>query len=249
MTSLRPRLLFALLLLAVPACYQKMAVQPPPRPLASSDFFPDGRASRAPVTGTVARGQLRTDRALYEGTVKDAKDGKADVYVTEFPFEITESVLKRGEQRFNVFCSVCHGLTGWGDGRIVQRGFTRPPSFLYEVNDKWLLADAKNQPLSADGSTFRYGDVAGARQAKVKLTPSLSRGYKLRQQEMALSDAPVGYFYHVITRGYGAMPDYAEQIPTKDRWAIAAYVRTLQYSQMPELRERMKKADNKGDKK
>jgi mono/diheme cytochrome c family protein len=154
----------------------------------------------------VAHGPLRIDRALYEGVGKDNKP------VTEFPFEMTETVLKRGQQRFDIFCSVCHGLTGQGDGRIVQRGFTKPPSF----------------------------------------TKDLSRGYGLERSEkgskqtVKLTDVPVGYIYQVITKGHGAMPDYAEQIPVNDRWAIVGYVKALQYSQVPELR---KKADApKGDK-
>jgi len=46
-----------------------------------------------------------------------------------------------------------------------------------------------------------------------------------------LRDAPVGHFYDVMTRGLGAMPDYAQQVPSQDRWAIAAYVKALQLSQ------------------
>jgi mono/diheme cytochrome c family protein len=119
-------------LLLVAGCRQKMADQPAYRPLQASPFFPDGRASRPDVPGTVARGQLRTDdAALYKGM-----DEKGEP-VEEFPFEMTEAVLKRGRERFNIFCSVCHGLTGEGDGRIVQRGFTRPPAF-YPVKGKDL---------------------------------------------------------------------------------------------------------------
>lgn len=91
-------------------------------PLEASDFFADGRASRNPVPGTVARGQLETDHALYQGKV----DGKL---VTTFPFPITKWVLKRGEQRYNIYCSVCHGYLGNANGMIVQRGMIRPPSY------------------------------------------------------------------------------------------------------------------------
>ena len=103
-------LLFIALLAAATGCHQKMAIQPSYRPQSVSDFFSDGRTSRPPVAGTVARGQLavRTDTVLYQG--KDAKGA----LTAEFPFEVTSDVLKRGEQRYNVFCSVCHGLTGEG---------------------------------------------------------------------------------------------------------------------------------------
>jgi hypothetical protein len=160
-----------------------MAVQPAPRPLAPSDFFPDGRSARTPVSGTVARGQLRDDPRLYEG-----RTAKGEL-VTEFPFEMTEAVLKRGQERYNIFCSVCHGLTGQGDGRIVQRSFTKPPSY----------------------------------------TKDLSRYYQLRGEKIKLTDVPVGHIYDVITNGFGAMPDHAEQIPVRDRWAIIGYVRVLQF--------------------
>jgi hypothetical protein len=178
------RILIALCALTVPACYQQMAVQPAPRPLQPSEFFPDGRSARPLVPGTVARGQLRDDPALYEG-----RDAKGEL-VTEFPFEMTEAVLKRGQQRYNIFCSVCHGLTGQGDGRIVQRSFTKPPSY----------------------------------------TKDVSVWYKLRgEPNRKLVDVPVGHIFDVITNGFGAMPDYAEQIPVRDRWAIVGYVRVLQH--------------------
>jgi len=183
--------------LLLPACHQKMATQPAPRPLATSDFFADGRASRPPVPGAVARGQLHTDRPLYEGLDRDGKP------VTEFPFEVTESVLKRGKQRYEVFCSVCHGYAGLGDGRIVQRGFTKPPSLTKDISRAYSLRKEN------------------------------AKGEKLKDKEEPprLTEVPVGYVFVVVTKGYGAMPDYAEQIPTKDRWAIVAYVKALQYAQ------------------
>ena len=113
-------ILFALLLAG---CSQQMADHAGYKPLRKSEFFADGRSARPLIEGTVARGQLRNDSALYEGRDENGKD------VTEFPFEMTKEVLARGRQRYNIFCSVCHGLTGQGDGRIVQRGFTRPPSY------------------------------------------------------------------------------------------------------------------------
>ena len=66
-------------------------------------------------------GQLREDRHLYEGIV----DGKP---AETFPMPVTPEMMARGQERFNVFCSPCHGRTGEGDGMIVQRGFRKPPS-------------------------------------------------------------------------------------------------------------------------
>lgn len=104
------------------ACRQDMHDQPKYKPLAGSTFFDDGRASRPLVEGTVARGHLRTDELLYTGKVS----GKP---VDIFPFPVTRPVLERGRERFNIYCAVCHGRDGNGQGMIVQRGFRRPPSY------------------------------------------------------------------------------------------------------------------------
>jgi hypothetical protein len=63
----------------------------------------------------------------------------------------------------------------------------------------------------------------------------LSRGLLLQGMRVPLRDAPVGYFFEVITHGFGAMPDYDEQVPVADRWAIIAYIRVLQLSQHAKL--------------
>lgn len=125
------------LALCLPACYQRMGVQPSYSPLSPSNFFSDGRSSRPPVPGTVARGQLRIDTALFLG--RDA-EGKL---VSEYPFEITDEVVNRGKVNYNVFCAVCHGATGKGDGRVVQRGFTKPPSYLTDDSRAYSLRGEK----------------------------------------------------------------------------------------------------------
>ncbi len=212
----------------------------------SSRSFADGQASRPYVEGTVARGYLNTDAAFYTGKAatgggaqppQSQRSGNAtgnatgngqaaglqattpnaqgtgtlatgDVNVrganvggnipngggnqvgaaaqsgtpgsvNTFPFPVTAETLERGEERFNIYCSMCHGQTGYGDGMIVRRGFRRPPSF----HDDRLRGET------------------------------------------------VGHFFDVITNGWGAMSDYAQQIPAQDRWAIIAYIRALQRSQ------------------
>jgi mono/diheme cytochrome c family protein len=104
------------------ACYQKMAATPRYDPLEPSSFFPDGSSARPLPTDTVARGRLADDPALFTGKVNG-------VDVDQFPFPITREVLDRGRERFNIYCSPCHGPAGDGDGMVVQRGFTRPPSY------------------------------------------------------------------------------------------------------------------------
>jgi mono/diheme cytochrome c family protein len=96
--------------------------QPKFIPLRKSTFFGDDRSARPRVPGTVARGELHDDVLLETGKV-----GNADADV--FPFRVDAAVLARGRQRYDIFCSPCHGLTGAGDGMIVQRGFRHPPSY------------------------------------------------------------------------------------------------------------------------
>ena len=104
------------------ACRQDMHDQPKYVPLRGSAFFGDARSARPVLAGTVARGQLRDDAMLYTG-----KAGAADG--TAFPFAVDARVMARGQDRFNIYCSPCHGRTGLGDGMVVQRGYRRPPSY------------------------------------------------------------------------------------------------------------------------
>jgi len=158
-------------LAATVGCRQEMYDQPRYKPLAKSDFFADGRASRPLVEGTVARGTL-DPFAPAGGTA-------AVPLATALPVPLTRELLARGRERYGIFCAPCHDGTGGGRGMVVRRGYRPPPSLHIE----------------------------------------------------RLRDAPVGHLYDVMTRGLGAMSDYAQQIPPADRWAIAAYVRALQLSQ------------------
>ena len=112
-------------------CRQDMHNQPKFIPLRESTFFADTRSARPVVAGTVARGQLREDALLYTGKVDGAD-------ATMFPFPVDETVLRRGRERFDIYCSPCHARTGEGDGMIVRRGYRRPPS----LHDERLRAVA-----------------------------------------------------------------------------------------------------------
>jgi len=116
--------LWQILLLCVSAagCRQDMHDQPKYIPFRQSTFFADQRSARPLVAGTVARGQLRDDPLLFTGKVNGAD-------ATIFPFPIDEKVMARGQQRFNIYCSPCHGRTGQGDGMVVRRGYRRPPTY------------------------------------------------------------------------------------------------------------------------
>jgi mono/diheme cytochrome c family protein len=163
----------ALLALVLTGCdMQDMYEEPKYTPLQPSSFFNDHRSARPLVQDTVARGELRTNTVFFAG-----KSGTN--LVAALPVPLTKDLLKRGEERFDIFCAPCHDRLGNGNGMIVQRGYRQPPSF------------------------------------------HIPR----------LREAPVGHFFDVMSNGFGAMPDYASQISPEDRWAIAAYIRALQFSQ------------------
>ncbi len=118
-------LVIGLLLLA--ACspklsLQAMAAEPRAKTYAPSAFFTDGTSARPLETGVVPRGEQQADALLYTGQLNGQPADK-------FPFPITRDVITRGQERFDIYCAPCHGLAGNGDGPIVKRGFTAPPSY------------------------------------------------------------------------------------------------------------------------
>ncbi|WP_243405187.1 c-type cytochrome [Pelagivirga sediminicola] len=106
------RAVILIALAALSACKEDMVEQPKFTYLEPSEIWADGGSARPLVPGTVARGALAAKAALAE------------------PPEITAELLARGRGRYDIFCAPCHGLTGAGDGRVVQRGFPAPPSYL-----------------------------------------------------------------------------------------------------------------------
>ena len=144
-----PLLLPLLLLLFASGCRRDMQDQPRIKPFRGTTFFGDGQAARQPIQGTVPRGHLRTDTEFFtgkrnrttagpgtqsiqgQGQAQQAGAG-ANAFpddIDTFPIPVTKDVVLRGRERYNIFCSACHGLTGNGDGMIVRRGFRRAASF------------------------------------------------------------------------------------------------------------------------
>jgi len=238
-------LLFTFLIPATAGCRQKMSDQPYFRPYEASDMFADGRASRPLETGVIHRAQFLDSDSLITGLTSEEwgrvyqrqANPKLDlaaptpienreaavtlprydqrvatnpkVYAEDFPFPITAQDLDRGQERYTIYCSVCHGSLGNGQGKIWERGYLNPTSFHTEIVGQHEL-EVKNAPASPLG---------------------YSRGYSLWDIKIPLREAPVGYYFEVITKGYGGMPSYSAQISPADRWRIVAYVRALQYSQ------------------
>ena len=115
-----------LIVLLAAACRQKMAVQPRYDPLEPSDFFADHMSARPRLPGTVARGEVAAVGFLATGKINGA-DGDG------YPFAITPAVMNRGQERFDIYCSPCHGRLGDGNGMIPSRGYRRPPSYHTEA--------------------------------------------------------------------------------------------------------------------
>jgi len=189
-------LLTAYCLLAV-GCRYDMQDQPRYKYYKKSDFFADGRASRDLPEGTVARGNLRENKDFYTGKIDNPNanapvqttiDATGNTLVSSFPNDIakipvpvTKELIDRGQERYNIYCIVCHGPVGGGDGMVVRRGYPKPPTY----------------------------------------------------HDDRLRNAPDGHYFDVMTNGWGKMNSYAHQVSVADRWAIVAYIRTLQISQNP----------------
>lgn len=110
---------YAVGLLAIPmlaGCNTDMWVQPKNLTQSESTFFPNDSSARTLVPHTVALGHLQEDTPFFTGY----QNGKL---VTEIPVPVTEQLLKRGQDRFEIFCTPCHGQLGNGKGMVAQRGF------------------------------------------------------------------------------------------------------------------------------
>lgn len=125
-------------------CRRDMQDQPKSIAYRENTFYKDGTGSRPLVEGTVPRGFLREDRAFYFGKKPVAQpapaspqtpptassaNSQAGLYpddVDTIPMQLTKTDLDRGQERYNIYCSVCHGMTGYGDGMIARRGFNKP---------------------------------------------------------------------------------------------------------------------------
>jgi len=109
-------------LLAMSGCRQDMHNEPKYVPYRSSEFFKDGLSARQPVLGTVARDEMNSDSYFLTGK-NGTKEGDT------FPFPITQAVMERGRERFDIYCSPCHSRVGDGNGMIVKRGYRQAANF------------------------------------------------------------------------------------------------------------------------
>jgi hypothetical protein len=148
--------------------------QPKYRAYGASAFFYDGKAMRAPVAGTIARGHLPGDRTVETGTNSDGSP------VASSPVAVDDALLARGRERYDIYCRPCHDERGEGKGVLFER-------------------------------------------AKVPTANLL---------EKRIRELPDGSLFDTITNGKGLMAGYRYPIAAHDRWAIIAYVRSLEKAEM-----------------
>ncbi|GAB5518486.1 MAG: cytochrome c [Rhodothermales bacterium] len=119
------------------------------KPQEANDFFADGRAARPPVAGTVARGFLKDDVAFFEGR------DDAGVYVATSPVPVTPELLQRGQERYNIYCSMCHGDAGDGAGIIMTgnngQGYGYVPAPTYHSDNLRAESDGYLYEVIANG--------------------------------------------------------------------------------------------------
>lgn len=143
---------------------QDMGLQPKFREQQSNPLFADGRADRPEIVGTVAHGRLQDDDHLYRGFTMavDPKTGKpAAKFFDDFPssIKVDAKLLARGQDRFNIYCSVCHGYDGYGHGTVNERGL----ELQTEEHGNWVQAanltidPAKSRPVGHIYNTINVG--------------------------------------------------------------------------------------------
>ncbi|MGE5610831.1 MAG: c-type cytochrome [Bacillota bacterium] len=150
--AIAPIILTLLALFALAACADpdpRMQRQSRTRPYDPSSFFPNDSSARPLVPGTVPVDGLPTTFTLQRQEFGS---------ITQLPMPLTPELLTRGRERYNIYCSVCHGATGYGDGMIVQRGFTPPPSFHIDRLQNAPIGHFVDAMTNGWGAMYSYAD-------------------------------------------------------------------------------------------
>ncbi|HEY7327225.1 MAG TPA: cytochrome c [Gemmataceae bacterium] len=199
-----------------------MARQPSYRPLERSEFFADGRASRPLVEGTVPwRGRKGAEPSMTHRRSPEYTDAiRAAALIANpamDPLTVLSLLLGPGAAEYVDVSPILI------DKKALERGRDRFNIYCSVCHDALGTGNGKIVERGYLPPPNYHLDY--------------SRGFERRGQKVLLREVPIGYFYEVITRGFGGMPDYASQIPPGDRWKIAAYVRVLQRSQWMPLKD------------
>lgn len=128
-----------------------MNTQPYNRPLSASDFFADGRSARMLVSGAVPQTGQRVDDPAVTGKSKSGD------FIPNFPVPVTNDLVKRGQERFNIYCVVCHGVDGHADGKAVTFGFSKPPDLLTDDIKETSNGEIFNAITNGVGNMLAYG--------------------------------------------------------------------------------------------
>jgi cytochrome c5 len=111
-------------------------------------IFKDRQTNQLPPKGTIARGFM-----------PHAMDNEGNPIVMENPYNMTDYTWQRGEMLFNANCVACHGVQGHGDGKVVERGFPKPPHFQGQRKFKWNRKDNYTSGTIYNVITFGYGNM------------------------------------------------------------------------------------------
>jgi mono/diheme cytochrome c family protein len=174
--------------LLIAGCRQDMQNQPKMIPQRGSDFFADHRSARPQVENTVARNQLNEDSYFYTGVVQGANGYREER--DELPFPVSMEVLKRGQERFNIYCTPCHSRVGNGLGEIVDRGYKPAGNLMDQVR--------LSQPMSHYFYVMTHG-YGSMPDYSSQLTPAdrwavaaYIRALQLSQAKGTTADVPAG---------------------------------------------------------
>jgi mono/diheme cytochrome c family protein len=242
-----PRLLLLLsaFSLLLTGCRQDMQDQPRYEAYESSGFFKDGLSSRPLVEGTVPRGYLRADKHLYTGKMAQAgppgaasNSNNASQGGAQGGEETTSgSPQSDGDNAGAQSGGSVNGQASSNNGAMQsgQAAGTAAQGRAGEADDAVDFPFPVTAEVVARGRE-RYEIFCAMCHSSTGEGDGMivRRGFRRppSYHEDRLRQAPAGYFFRVITEGFGAMPPYRAQVPVQDRWAIAAYIRALQLSQM-----------------
>jgi mono/diheme cytochrome c family protein len=216
------RMLIGALILMASGCQQEMANQPSYRPLVPSRLFPNGMSARQLPRGVVAREWKASNDPLKNGlksqfrdeltvSAEDAKTTEAKPpsgaptepshFVDTFPFAITRADLERGQERYTIYCALCHDSVGTGRGKIVERGYVKPPNFHTDASRGFARYD-KSVPLTTAPIGYIFEVITRGYGAMPRYGPQISEADRWRiiaylralqlSQYAVIDDLPVG---------------------------------------------------------
>jgi mono/diheme cytochrome c family protein len=166
--------------------FPDMDRQPYYKPQSRSAFFADGRTDRPIPAGVVARGRLRLDSAYYEGREADGQ------WVRGLPerVAVTHAFMERGRERYDIYCTVCHGALGDGRGIVTQYGWGGPVSLHSDVFRDMAEGEIYNTITHGKNTMFGYGDKLEPedRWAVVAYVRALQRAQRGRVEDVPASN-------------------------------------------------------------